>query len=111
MRRSVKDRDERADKMLDKAGKYMVSIAQGNRGQADLLAKVEFVVNDGIDIFPAHGLVSGMSSFLDGKSWTRRSIFVLVRDRKESVDLVDPLRHCVGVANRRSWELWMKYIA
>ena len=45
---------------------------------SDLLAKVKLVVNDGIDIFPAHDL--GLSSVLNGKSsrnWSR-SISVLV---------------------------------
>jgi len=46
-----------------------VSNTQGKDGQeeSDLLAKIKLVVNDGIDIFPTHGLVL---SFLDGKSLT-----------------------------------------
>src|ERR1700728_3166005 len=47
--------------------KNKVSTAQANDNGPHLLAKVKLVVNDGIDVFPAHD--RGLSSFLDGKSY------------------------------------------
>lgn len=54
MRRSVNDRDERADKMLGKLKEQRKYSPKGGQEMPDLLAKVKLVLDDGIDVFPAH---------------------------------------------------------
>jgi hypothetical protein len=72
---------------------------------SDLLAKVKLVVNDGIDIFPAHDL--GLSSVLNGKSWRNcsRSISVLVLQTRQGPLAPNIIKRkhgdLVGEANRR----------